>query len=150
MERWRVGRRHHQAPDSRLHGNYLGRPSSRGVEKYRAVPRGGTSKCRPLYRTDNEWAAELSNKTVHVIQHLVWIDAGGDRYRGQLGVYVKPRGWLGSFYLALIGPFRRIIVYPAGIARIQQHVTSPKPTSGPRRRQSGLTHNFRFARESPR
>jgi hypothetical protein len=83
------------------------------------VPGSGTSKFHPLYRTDNEWAAELSNKTVHAIQHLVWIDAGGGRYRGQLGVYVKPRGWLGSFYLALIGPFRRVIVYPAGIARIK-------------------------------
>lgn len=83
------------------------------------VPRDGGAKFRPLYRTDNEWAAELSNKTVHVIQHLVWIDAGEGRYRGQLGVYVKPRGWFGSVYLALIGPFRRVIVYPALIVRIK-------------------------------
>ena len=76
-------------------------------------------KFLPLYRTENEWAAELSNKTVHAIQHLVWIDEGGGHYRGQLGVYVKPRGWFGSFYLALIGPFRRTIVYPAAIARIK-------------------------------
>jgi len=77
------------------------------------------SNFQPLYRTDNEWAAELSNKTVHAIEHLVWIDEGEGRYRGQLGVYVKPRGWFGRFYLALIGPFRRVIVYPAGIARIK-------------------------------
>jgi hypothetical protein len=83
-----------------------------------AVPRNGASKFRPLYLTDNEWAAELSNKTVHAIKHLVWIDEGGGRYRGQLGVYVKPRGWFGLFYLALIAPFRRTIVYPAGVARI--------------------------------
>jgi uncharacterized protein DUF2867 len=77
------------------------------------------SKFRPLYQTDNEWAAEISNRTVHAIKHLVWIDEGGGCYRGQLGVYVKPRGWFGRFYLALIGPFRRAIVYPAGIARIK-------------------------------
>ena len=82
-------------------------------------PRDSAQKFLPLYRTDNEWAAELSNKTVHAIQHLVWIDEGGGRYRGQMGVYVKPRGWFGSFYLALIGPFRRAIVYPAGISRIK-------------------------------
>lgn len=83
------------------------------------VRQGKASKFRPLYHTDDEWAAELSNKTVHAIQHLVWIDEGGGHYRGQLGVYVKPRGWFGRFYLALIGPFRRAIVYPAGIARIK-------------------------------
>jgi len=83
------------------------------------IPQDTVAKLRPLYRTDNEWAAELSNKTVHAIKHLVWIDEGGGRYRGQLGVYVKPRGWFGSFYLALIGPFRHAIVYPAGIARIK-------------------------------
>lgn len=84
-----------------------------------AVGKNPAAKFRPLYHTDNEWAAELSNKTVHAIEHLVWIDEGGGRYRGQLGVYVKPRGWFGRFYLALIGPFRRAIVYPAGIARIK-------------------------------
>jgi hypothetical protein len=36
-----------------------------------------------------------------------------------MGVYVKPHGWFGSFYLALIGPFRHAIVYPAGVRRIR-------------------------------
>lgn len=85
-----------------------------------SVGKNQASKFRPLYHTHNEWAAEMSNRTVHAIKHLVWIDEGGGRYRGQLGVYVKPRGWFGRFYLALIGPFRRAIVYPAGVARIRK------------------------------
>ena len=48
----------------------------------------------PLYRTDDEWAAELSNRTVHAVVHLAWIDQGEGVYRGQMGVYVKPRGRL--------------------------------------------------------
>ena len=67
----------------------------------------------PLYRTDVEFAAELSNRTVHGVLHLAWVDQGEGRYQGQMAVYVKPRGRLGQGYMALIRPFRYWIVYPA-------------------------------------
>jgi Protein of unknown function (DUF2867) len=67
----------------------------------------------PIYRTDDEWAAEISNSTVHAVLQLAWVDQGDGVYRGQMGVYVKPRGRLGEAYMALIGPFRHLIVYPA-------------------------------------
>jgi hypothetical protein len=66
-----------------------------------------------LYRTDTEFAAELSNQTVHAVMHLAWVEQGGDRYQGQMAVYVKPRGAFGKAYMALIKPFRYLIVYPA-------------------------------------
>ena len=72
----------------------------------------------PRYRTDDEWAAEISNATVHGILHLAWVEEGGGRYRGQLGVYVKARGRLGDAYLRLIEPFRHLIVYPALMRQI--------------------------------
>jgi uncharacterized protein DUF2867 len=72
----------------------------------------------PLYRTDDEWAAELSNGTVHAVMHVAWIDQGAGRYRGQMGVYVKPRGRFGRTYMTLIGPFRHLIVYPALMRQI--------------------------------
>jgi hypothetical protein len=72
----------------------------------------------PLYRTGNEWAAELSNGTVHAVLHLAWVEQGKDRYRGQMGVYVKPRGKLGATYMALIRPFRHLVVYPALMRQI--------------------------------
>ena len=74
----------------------------------------------PLYRTDDEWAAEISNRTVHAVLHLVWIDKGGGRYRGQMGVYVKPRGRFGGVYMAVIAPFRHLVVYPALMRQIKQ------------------------------
>jgi hypothetical protein len=74
----------------------------------------------PLYRTDAEWAGELSNRTVHAVMHLAWADQGDGRYRGQLAVYVKPRGRLGKYYMTLIAPFRRLVVYPAAIRQIGQ------------------------------
>ena len=49
------------------------------------------SSFSPLYRTGTEFAAELSNQTVHGVLHLAWVDRGHGRYQGQMAVYVKPR-----------------------------------------------------------
>jgi hypothetical protein len=67
----------------------------------------------PLYRTDDEFAAEVSNQTMHGVMHLAWVEQGEGRYQGQMAVYVKPRGPFGKGYMALIKPFRHWIVYPA-------------------------------------
>jgi hypothetical protein len=66
-----------------------------------------------LYRTDVEFAAEISNRTVHAVMHLAWVDQGAGSYQGQMAVYVKPRGLFGKGYMELIKPFRYWIVYPA-------------------------------------
>ena len=66
----------------------------------------------PLYLLENEWAAEVVNKTVHGVIHLGWVPAGGGQYRGQLAVLVKRKGLLGDAYMAAIKPFRYLIVYP--------------------------------------
>jgi len=79
----------------------------------------GSLPFAPLYRTDVEAAAELSNQTVHGVAHIAWVDQGGGRYRGQMAVYVKPRGLLGHAYMALIKPFRYLIVYPALMRQIE-------------------------------
>jgi hypothetical protein len=67
----------------------------------------------PLYRTANEFAAEVANRTVHGVAHLAWVDRGDGRHQGQMSVYVKPRGQFGQAYMAFIKPFRYWIVYPA-------------------------------------
>ena len=74
----------------------------------------------PLYRTDVEFAAELSNQTVHGVMHLAWVDQGEGRYQGQMAVYVKPRGPLGKGYMELIKPFRYLVVYPALMRQIER------------------------------
>lgn len=74
----------------------------------------------PLYRTDVEWAAELSNRTVHAVMHLAWIAKGDGLYQGQMGVYVKPRGRFGAAYMAVIAPFRHLVVYPALMRQIER------------------------------
>lgn len=74
----------------------------------------------PLYRTDDEFAAEVSNQTVHGVMHLAWVDQGEDRYQAQMAVYVKPRGAFGKAYMALIKPFRYWIVYPALMRQVER------------------------------
>ena len=66
-----------------------------------------------LYLLDDEFAAEIANRTVHGVLHLGWVpnDTGG--YRGQMAVIVKPNGVLGSLYMAAIKPLRHLLVYPA-------------------------------------
>ena len=74
----------------------------------------------PLYRTDVEFAAEISNQTMYGVMHLAWADQGEDRYQGQMAVYVKPRGWFGKGYMAAIKPFRYWIVYPALMRQVER------------------------------
>jgi hypothetical protein len=74
----------------------------------------------PLYRTDREAAAEVSNKTVHGVAHLAWVKGDGDQYEGRMAVYVKPRGAFGRAYMALIKPFRYLVVYPALMRQMER------------------------------
>jgi len=54
----------------------------------------------PLYLTDEEFAAEIANRTMHGIMHLGWVPDGAGGYRGQMAVLVKPNGLLGTVYLS--------------------------------------------------
>jgi hypothetical protein len=74
----------------------------------------------PLYVTDRESAAETSNRTMHGVLHLGWVDLGRGRYQGQMAIYVKPRGAPGQAYMSLIRPFRYLVVYPALMREIEK------------------------------
>lgn len=66
-----------------------------------------------VYLLDDEWAAEMANRTVHTVMHISWVPDESGGYRGQMAVLVKPNGPLGAAYMAAIKPFRHLIVYPA-------------------------------------
>jgi hypothetical protein len=71
-----------------------------------------------LYLLKDEWAAEIANRTVHGVMHVAWVRDRTGRYRGQLAVYVRPNGLLGTSYMAAIRPFRHLIVYPSIMRQI--------------------------------
>jgi hypothetical protein len=75
---------------------------------------------QPLYLLDDEWAAEVANRTMHGVMHMGWVPDGAGGYRGQMAVLVKPNGLLGNSYMTAIRPFRHLIVYPAMIRQIER------------------------------
>ena len=87
----------------------------------RAAPRGPEFATLPftsVYLLEDEWAAELANRTVHGVMHLAWVPDGAGGYRGEMAVYVKPNGLLGNAYMAAIKPFRHTVVYPPMMRQI--------------------------------
>jgi hypothetical protein len=84
-----------------------------------------------VYLLDDEWAAELANKTVHGVLHLSWVPDGRSGYRGQMAVYVKPNGRFGRVYLAAIQPFRHLVVYPPMLRQLGMWSQSMKESRRP-------------------
>lgn len=74
----------------------------------------------PLYQLEDEWAAEMANRTVHTVMHLSWVPDESGGYHGQMAVLVKPNGQFGRAYLAAIKPFRHLLVYPALVRSIER------------------------------
>ena len=73
---------------------------------------------RSLYLLEDEWAAEVANRTVHGVMHLGWVPDGAGGYRGQMAVLVKRNGLFGTAYMAAIAPFRHLLVYPPMLREI--------------------------------
>jgi Protein of unknown function (DUF2867) len=87
-----------------------------------------------LYLLDDEWAAEIANRTMQGVMHIGWVPDGTGGYRGQMAVLVKPNGRFGTEYMAAIRPFRHLIVYPSmtrGIERAWQALASDRTPARP-------------------
>ena len=95
-----------------------------------------------LYLLDDEFAAEIANRTMQGVMHIGWVADGTGGYRGQMAVLVKPNGLFGIAYMAAIRPFRHLVVYPQMMRQIgrawQTRARDPKTaqakTSSVRRR----------------
>jgi Protein of unknown function (DUF2867) len=83
---------------------------------------------RVLYELPNEAVVEGRNKTAHALlcSALVPMEAG---YRLYWAVYVMPVSAFTAFYMALIEPFRRIIVYPSILGGLRRAWESAYPTA---------------------
>jgi Protein of unknown function (DUF2867) len=67
---------------------------------------------RVVYRFENEQLVELINRTVHAAALSALIETP-TAYCFYLGVYVRSVSRFTPFYMALIDPFRKMIVYPS-------------------------------------
>jgi len=67
---------------------------------------------RVVYRFENEQLVELINRTAHAAALSALIEAANG-YRFYFAVYVRRVGRFTPLYMALIDPFRKLIVYPS-------------------------------------
>ena len=75
---------------------------------------------RPLLATDDEWAGEAANRTMHGVLHLGRVPRQDGGFGVQLAVLVKPNGLAGTAYMAAIKPFRYLVVYPQLLRAIER------------------------------
>jgi Protein of unknown function (DUF2867) len=138
--RWRIGRLLGWDKRESGVGARVASVRDRLPPDLRAAPTGPEIPDVPLtsvYLLEDEWAAEIANRTVHSIMHIGWVSDGTGGYRGQMAVLVKPNGRFGAAYMAAIKPFRYLFVYPAlmrWIERIWQASASRSSTATSRRR----------------
>ena len=67
---------------------------------------------RVVYRFENEQLLELINRTAHAAALSALVETA-DAYRFYFGVYVQSVSRFTPVYMALIDPFRKLIVYPS-------------------------------------
>jgi hypothetical protein len=73
---------------------------------------------RVVYRFENEQLLEIQNRTVHAAA-LSALAERADSYRFYFAVYVRQSRWITPFYMGLIDPFRKWIIYPAMLKKIR-------------------------------
>ena len=99
-------------PDTAVRETFATRltPADRSRSLAPAGTRQGPFKV--VYRFENEQLLELMNRTAHAAALSALVETP-DVYRFYFGIYVRPVGRLTPVYMALIDPFRTLIVYPS-------------------------------------
>jgi hypothetical protein len=67
---------------------------------------------RVLFVSRREAISEIQNSTVHGFSVFALLERSSG-YRLYWAIYVRPVGRMTSWYMRLIDPFRRVIIYPA-------------------------------------
>lgn len=73
---------------------------------------------RVVYHFENEQLLEIQNRTAHAAALSALSERAGS-YRFYFAVYVRQGAWITSFYMSLIDPFRKWIIYPAMLKQIR-------------------------------
>ena len=84
------------------------------VDRSKSVVPAGTREglFRVVYRFENEQLLEVINRTAHAAALSALVETP-DAYRFYFGVYVRNVGRFTPVYMALIDPFRKLVVYPS-------------------------------------
>ena len=98
--------------------SYLHRLTDDDRTRSQVTPGTMRGSFRTLYVFADEALVEVRNATVHAFLATA-LRPHADGYTLYWAVYVKPVGRLTPIYMALIDPFRRVIVYPSLLRQTQ-------------------------------
>ena len=84
------------------------------ADRSRSLAPAGTREglFRVVYRFENEQLLELINRTAHAAALSTLVETA-NAYRFYFGVYVRSVSRFTPIYMALIDPFRKLVVYPS-------------------------------------
>lgn len=99
--------------------SFLGRLTPADHEESLVEPGAPDPPFTVLYVHRHEAVGEIRNATVHAFSVLAMQPRFED-YRLYWAIYVRPVGRITGFYMALIGPFRRFIVYPSILRHVHR------------------------------
>lgn len=128
-----VGRifRWDKEPKQPARGSYLQRLSSTERESSLVAPGTREGPFQVLLVTPQEAISEIQNATVHAFSALSLFEHSAS-YELYWAIYVRPVGRITAWYMRLIDPFRRYVVYPAALRHIRagwaRLANSPRPT----------------------
>ena len=88
----------------------------------RSLARPGTPEglFRVVYRFENEQLLELINRTAHAAALSALVETTNS-YRFYFGVYVRSVSRFTPVYMALIDPFRKLVVYPSLLRTVRSN-----------------------------
>jgi len=99
-------------PDATVRETFATRLTSADISKSLAPAGTPEGPFRIVYRFEDEQLLELSNRTAHAAALSALVETAG-AYRFYFGVYVRSVGRWTPVYMALIDPFRKLLVYPS-------------------------------------
>jgi hypothetical protein len=105
-------------PPQESRESFLQRLSAADRERSLVAPGTPEGAFRVLFVSPRESISEIRNSTVHAFSVFALVE-GSSGYRLYWGIYVRPVGRITSWYMRLIDPFRRVIIYPAVLRTIR-------------------------------
>jgi hypothetical protein len=90
------------------------------TDRSRSLAPAGTREglFRVVYRFENEQLLELINRTAHAAALSALVETA-NTYRFYFGVYVRSVSPFTPIYMALIDPFRKLVVYPSLLRNVR-------------------------------
>jgi hypothetical protein len=105
-------------PSQAFEESFLHRLSAADRESSLVAPGTREGSFQVLFVSPQEAISEIWNSTVHAFSVFALLERSSD-YRLYWAIYVQPVGRVTAWYMRLIDPFRRAIIYPAALRQIR-------------------------------